>query len=100
MLVQFDRAHAGCPPDAIWLIDSPENRQWIHKHAQSIDINSAIFDEDADPLTVVWNVIDHHPDWSTIVVRGASLTPEMERAVAGDAVIANRSNDEVRLRRP
>jgi len=100
VLVEFDRAYAGAPSDAVWIIATPENRLWFERNAGRIDANSAIFDEDATPLSVIWHVFDHHPDWTEIVVRGAALNDETEVGIQPDAVIASRSAGEFRLTRP
>jgi hypothetical protein len=49
------------------------------------------------PLAIIWNVLDHYPHWSAIVVRGAPLTPEIEEAVRLDGIVASRGNNEFRL---
>jgi hypothetical protein len=100
VLVQFERAYAGRPSDAVWIVGTPENRTWFEQHVGSIDANSAVFDDNAAPLTVIGHVFDHHPDWTEIVVRGAALTAEIEQGVQPDAVVATRGFDEFRLTRP
>jgi hypothetical protein len=100
VLVEFDPAYAGPASDAVWIIASPNNRSWFVRHAESIDPNSAVFDEDVTPMQVVWHVFDHHPDWTEIVVRGVALTHEIEEGIEADAVVASRDEDAFRLRRP
>lgn len=53
---------------------TPKNRSWFEQEVASIDQNSAVFDEDAVPLTVIWRIFDHHPDWTQITVRGVDAT--------------------------
>ncbi len=100
VLVEFGRTYAGPPLDAVWIIDTPENRAWFEKHVDSIDPWSAVFDEDVEPLTAIWHVLDHHPEWTEIVVRGAGLTPELKRGLQPDAVVTSNRPDEFRLKRP
>jgi len=100
ILVEFDRAYAGGPSEAVWIVGTPENRLWFERHTEGIDANSAIFDEDAAALTIIWHVFDHHPDWTEILVRGTPLNTEIEDGVRPDAVVASRSANEFRLRRP
>ena len=87
VLVAFERAYAGPLPDAIWLIETPDNRRWFELNIAEMDANSALFAKDADPLAIVWNVLDHHPDWTEVHVRGASLTDEMKASVQGIAKV-------------
>lgn len=84
-LVIFDPHYNGAPADAVWIIESPENRIWFQQHAQSIDQNSAVFNADSDLLTIIWNVFDHHPKWTDIEVSGRSLTKEVAHELASDA---------------
>jgi len=99
VLVQFDPAYAGPPSDAVWLIAGPENRSWFVQHRETIDASSAIFDEEAEPLQIIWHVFGHHPDWTEITVCGAAPTPEIEKSVEPDADIANRGVDGFKLAR-
>ena len=99
VLVEFGRAYAGPPWDAVWIIDTPDNRAWFEQHSNSIDPWSAVFDDDMEPLAVISHVFEHHPEWAEIVVRGASLTPEIEDKLRAEAVVASRAIDEFRLRR-
>jgi hypothetical protein len=97
VLVAFDPAYAGPPSKAVWIIDTPKNRAWFEHQAGRVDANSAIFDDNMPPLAIIWNVLDHHPNWSEIVVRGAPLTSEIEQAVCHDGIVASRGNNEFRL---
>lgn len=97
VLVAFDPAYAGPSSEAIWVIDTPENRAWFEHQSARLDANSAIFENDVPPLAIIWNVLDHHPQWSEIVVKGAPLTPEIEQAVRFDGIVASRGNNEFRL---
>ena len=99
VLVQFDRAYAGPPSEAVWLVRTLENGLWFEQHVGGIDANSALFDENTTPLAVIWHVFDHHPDWTEIVVSGAALTPEIQAAVEPDGVIVSADDDSFRLRR-
>ena len=100
IMVAFDRAYEGRPRDAVWIIDTPENRQWFEEHRWHLDPNSAVFDADAEPLTILRHVFDHHPNWSKIVVTGAGLTHELEEAVASDALVVREAAREFLLERP
>ena len=99
VLIEFDRAYAGPPSEAVWIVASSKNRSWFEQHAIEIDSNSAIFDEDVEPLTVIWHVFEHHPDWTEIVVRNARLTSQIEEGILPNAVVAGREEDGFRLRR-
>ena len=99
VLVEFGRYYDGPPSEAVWIIASPANRSWFQRHAGTIDGNSAIFDDDVEPLTLIWHVFAHHPDWTEITVRSAILTPEIEEGIAPDAVVANSDKNGFHLRR-
>jgi hypothetical protein len=100
VLIQFEPAFAGTPTDAVWISDTRANRTWFERQAGRIDANSALFDPGSDPLTIIWHIFDHHPDWSAIVVRGTALTPEIERSVKPDASAVEAGPDGFRLVRP
>jgi hypothetical protein len=99
VLAEFNPAYSGPPSEAVWIIGTPSNRAWFEVHAESIDSNSATFDDDVPPVTVISHVFAHHPDWTEIVVRGAALTGEIEDSIAADADVACREDDSFRLRR-
>ncbi len=99
VLVQFGSPYAGQPSQAVWIIDTPENRAWFEKQVGHIDQNSAVFNETNDPLTIIWQVFDHHPDWTEIMVKGATLTAEIRQDLAADVEVIDAGTDEFRLRR-
>ena len=99
VLVVFERAYAGSPSDAVWIIDSPENRAWFEGHATSIDQNSAVFNPASDPLNILWNVFEHHPAWAEIIVRGERMTSEIASGVADEASIKGETHDGFSLNR-
>ena len=99
VLVTFDPAYSGPPADAVWIVDTPDNRVWFEQQATGIDANSALFDGKVSPLTTIWNVFDHHPQWTEVIIAGAPLTPEVEEAVRSDAYATRLGTHEFRLTR-
>ena len=100
VMLQFEPAFAGTPSDAVWISDTPENRTWFEMQVGRIDANSALFDPGSDPLTIIWQIFDHHPNWSEIIVHGTALTPEIERSVQPDASAVEAGPNGFRLVRP
>lgn len=99
VLVLFDPHYNGDPADAVWIIESAENRKWFEAHAQSFDQNSAVFKADIDLITILSDVFEHHPMWTEIDVQGQSLTKEVADDIASDAV-ATIAEEGFRLSRP
>lgn len=100
VLIEFESVPGGASYDAVWIIDTPENRAWFERQVGRIDANSAVFKDGSDPLAIIWNVFEHHPNWAEILVRGAALTPAIEGAVRPDASASSEGPAEFRLTRP
>jgi hypothetical protein len=99
VLVQFGSPYAGPLSDAVWIVDTPENRTWFEQHVKGIDPNSAVFNEANDPLTILWHVFDHHPGWTEIIVKGVTLTAAIQQELAADAIAFDTRPNEFRLTR-
>lgn len=99
VLIEFGPHSNEAAADAVWIVDTTENRAWFETLAGQIDANSAIFQEVSDPLMIIWNVFDHHPGWTEIEVHGAALTNVIEDAVRPDASAHMLSKREFRLTR-
>lgn len=98
VVIEFGTYAGGPIPDAVWALDTPENRGWFRAHAEALDPNSALF-KMADPLSILWSVFEHHPAWTEIEVRGAELTTEIETEIALDSQVHSRDRDGFRLAR-
>ena len=99
VLVEFGSYPEGPLPEAVWIIDTPENRTWFERQVDHIDANSAVFRDDSDPLSIIWNVFEHHPTWTEVEVQGAALTPEIELDVKPEAYCQRLTGDGFKLRR-
>lgn len=93
VLVTFEKAYAGRTFDAVWIIDSAENRAWFERQAAKIDVNSAIFNPAADPQHLFWSVFEHHPRWTEIVVRGIEPTSDLAGSVPPEAILNSHEGD-------
>jgi hypothetical protein len=93
VLVTFEPEFTGEPLDAVWIIDSPPNREWFGSQVGGIDANSAVFNGESDPVNILWNVFEHHPAWSEIRVKGTELTPELVREVEPEAIVRDKDTD-------
>lgn len=98
-MVVFEPAYAGSPCDAVWIVDSPENRVWFEQHSMHIDQNSAVFNPASDPLNILWNVFEHHPAWTEINVKGERMTREIASGVADEASIQSETREGFSLKR-
>ena len=99
VLVVFEPVFRGDPLDAVWIIDTPQNRAWYDEQVEQIDGNSAVF-RPQDPLDVLWHVFEHHPTWAEIVVRGAELSADLAEGLKPDAVVHDHGADGFTLSRP
>lgn len=99
VLVVFEPAYAGDRSDAVWIVNSPENRAWFHRHSMHIDQNSAVFNPASNPLNILWNVFEHHPGWTEITVRGERMTREVALGVADEASIQSETREGFSLKR-
>lgn len=97
ILVEFGDFCGDQVVDAAWLINSPKNIIWLQNHANELDSNSACFDEGMLPLTAIWHVFDHHPDWTEIIIRGVVVTSEIEEGIKPDAIVLSRLSNEFQL---
>lgn len=85
----FDPAFSGEAKRAVWLIDTPANRDWLQRQT-GLDAGSAVFATErygtmeAAVTQMIWNAQDHHPDWSAIEVIGAGLTNQIRTDLAGE----------------
>lgn len=96
--VIFDPAYVGGASDAVWIIDSPENRGWFERQAGIIDPNSAVF-QPSDPIAIIWNIFEHHPNWTEIAVTGEQVEADIKSALAGDAIVTARTASGCLLKR-
>lgn len=85
--------------DAVWIIDTPQNRAWYKRQVDRIDGNSAVF-QSQDPLDILRHVFEHHPEWTEIVVRGAELSADLAAGLKPDAVVREHDADGFSLSRP
>ncbi|WP_334186296.1 hypothetical protein [Novosphingobium sp.] len=99
VLVVFEPAYAGSTCDAVWIVDSPENRAWFERHSLHIDQNSAVFNPASDPLNILWNVFEHHPGWTEINVMGEQITGEIASGIAEEASIQSETDEGFSLKR-
>lgn len=99
VLVVFEPAYAGRSSDAVWIIDSPDNRAWFGQHSTTIDENSAFFKPASDPLNILWNVFEHQPAWTEIEVRGVRMTREIASGVSDEASIESETPNGFSLKR-
>ena len=99
VLVIFQPEFRGDPLDAVWIIDTPQNRAWFEQQGELIDGNSAVF-RPADPSEILWHVFEHHPAWTEVVVRGAELNPDLASSLEPDAVVREKTQDGFTLTRP
>lgn len=99
VLVIFEPAYAGGASDAVWIIESLDNRAWFEQHSARIDQNSAVFNPVSDPLNILWNVFEHHPAWTEIEVRGVQMTRDIASGVAYEASINSETPDGFSLKR-
>lgn len=71
----FDAAFESNAAGAVWIVDTAENRRWFDKQVD-LDAGSAVFTLEGGTvgreaiLRSIWNVQEHHPDWSQIFVIG------------------------------
>lgn len=78
----FDAAFQGHEAGAVWIVDTAENRRWFDKQAD-LDAGSAVFAPEGGKvgreaiLRSIWNVQEHYPDWSQIIVTGVPTTIEL-----------------------
>ena len=78
----FNAALQGRMAGAVWIVDSEENRQWFDKQT-GLDAGSAVFTPEGGEvrrgaiLRSIWNVQEHYPDWSRIVVIGVGTSDEL-----------------------
>lgn len=78
----FDTAFRGHTAGAVWIVNTAENRRWFDKQAD-LDVGSAVFIPEGGKvgrdaiLRSIWNVQEHYPDWSQIIVIGVPTTIEL-----------------------
>ena len=78
----FDTTFRGRAAGAIWIVDSDENRRWFDKQCD-LDAGSSVFTPEGGEvgreaiLRSIWNVQEHYPDWSRIIVTGVATTKEV-----------------------
>lgn len=77
---------------AVWIVDSPENRDWFAQQ-EGLDGGSALFTPEggeigqAAILRSIWNVQEHYPQWSRINVSGVSITPDLTAALQDEGAV-------------
>ena len=99
VLVIFEQAYTGDPLDAVWIIGSPENRRWFNRHLEGIDPNSAVFSPSREPIHIIWQVLEHHPTWTEVVITGMAPNSELTDALRSDTVLHLNHGDGFRLKR-
>jgi len=100
VLVTFEPEFRGDPLDAVWIADSPQNREWFNQQVGRIDPNSAVFSQTSEPLNILWDVFEHHPRWSEVIVRGAERTSELVEALQSEAIVRSHDAEGFMLARP
>lgn len=114
VLIIFDSRYGAQPDadlaDAVWLVESPENRSLATRLWSGGNSGSAItiFRSSSDELGAheVLKKLDdvdlHHPDWTEIGVIGFELSPALARELhaLGLSSMAIRSDFVVRRNRP
>ena len=66
----------------MWIVDSAENRRWFDKQS-GLDAGSAVFAPEGGKvgrgsiLRSIWNVQEHYPNWSRIIVTGVPAINEL-----------------------
>ncbi|MBB5714179.1 hypothetical protein [Sphingomonas aerophila] len=79
----FDAAFQGQATGAVWIMDTDENRRWFDRQSD-LDAGSAVFTPEGGELSrgailrSIWNVQEHYPDWSRIIVAGAPSINELK----------------------
>lgn len=99
VLVVFEPSYTGGVSDAVWIIDTVDNRIWFEQHSARIDQNSAVFNPGSDPLNILWNVFEHHPAWAEIEVIGVQMTRNIASSVAEEASVQSETPDGFSLKR-
>ena len=93
----FDPAFQGIADGAVWIIETPENRQWFERQ-NGLDKSSAVFTPEngrVGPVAVmrsVWNVQEHYPEWSEINVSGVPLTTELAGDLVSEGIVTGNEN--------
>jgi hypothetical protein len=88
----FEPAFQGQKAGAVWIVESDVNHRWF-KTQSNLDAGSALFAPEGGEigheaiLRSVWNVQEHHPDWSRITVSGVVLTNEVARELRDEGNI-------------
>ncbi|GGE16948.1 hypothetical protein GCM10011529_24260 [Polymorphobacter glacialis] len=92
----FDMAFHAQAAGAVWIVKSAKNRRWFDKQSD-LDAGSAVFTPEGGEalgaiLRSIWNVQEHYPDWSQIIVTGVATTKELtdELLVEGSVMVTER----------
>ena len=84
--VIFDPGFRGQSDRAVWIVDTPANREWFSAQPDR-DPNSALFSAahyatvDDAVSNIISNAQEHHPAWDQITVVGVELTPAIVAAL-------------------
>jgi hypothetical protein len=88
----FDTAFQGDAAGAVWIVESPQNRQWFEQQA-ALDEWSAVFTPEggaigrAAILRSIWNVQERYPEWSRITVSGVALTDDLTADLVDEGAV-------------
>ena len=72
----FDSKFSGQPGGAVWIADSPVNRDWFERNKTTLSLNSALFLVDRYESAqialchMIWGIEEHFSDWQRILVIG------------------------------
>ena len=70
----FDCEFSGQSGGAVWIADSPVNRDWFERNEATLSPNSALFFVDRYESVqialchMIWGIDEHFPDWQRILV--------------------------------
>ena len=81
----FGAGRSTLAADAFWFVESLENRALAETlwRTGGFDPNSAVFDDpapQAKAVDVLFDVLEHHPDWDAVEVVGQPLDDDIQRA--------------------
>ncbi|MDO6591161.1 hypothetical protein DS901_16960 [Loktanella sp. D2R18] len=88
----FKKDFRGELGEAVWLVDTPENRNRFEKSCD-LDPNSALFSVNgfntlqSGLAETVWSIHDHYPDLDKIIVIGVKLSALIAKELDGDYIL-------------
>ena len=88
----FDKDYEGALSGAVWLLDTPENRNRF-EGSSDLDRNSALFSSTnfhrspSALIELIWTIHDHFPELKSITVIGVKAGPLIARKLETDYAI-------------